>query len=167
MTSTDVATLAAERDIRNVLWRYCRSMDRIDAPLGYSVWHDGGTADYGPLFQGSGRGFIDWVCDYHRPMDAQSHQLSNMMVDVRGDTASSETYVTVALLYKQDGQQVLTTGRGRYLDTWSVRDGRWAIDHRSYVHDFAFTQPVDPMMGWGSRDLNDPSYAVLGAIGAA
>lgn len=36
------------------------------------------------------------------------------------------------------------------------------VDKRHYVHDFAFTQELgDVHMGWGARDLTDPSYAVL------
>ncbi len=167
MSSQAIETLLAREAIQAVLHRYCRSMDRIDAELGYTVWHEDGLADYGPLFQGTGRGFIDWVCDYHRSLEAQSHQIANKMIDVEGDRAGSETYVTVALLFRENGRQKLTTGRGRYLDRWSRRNGIWAIDKRHYVHDFAFTQEVEVMMGWGSRDLTDPSYAVLGALGAA
>lgn len=162
-----IRKLEAEREMHQVLRRYCRSMDRIDAPLGYTVWHEDGLADYGPLFQGTGRGFIDWVCEYHRPMEGQSHQIANTLISWNGERVSSETYITVALLHREEGQQVLTTGRGRYLDDWSHRDGRWAIDSRHYVHDFAFTQPVTAMMGWGARDLTDPSYTMLGALGAA
>jgi SnoaL-like domain len=168
MASHDpAAVVAAELEISRVLKRYCRSMDRIDAPLGYTVWHEDGVADYGHLFQGTGRGFIDWVCDYHRTLDAQSHQIANTLIDVRGDRAVSESYVTVALLFTEDGQSRLTTGRGRYLDTWSCRGGRWAIDARYYVHDFSETRGVDARPGWGRRDEQDPSYALLGALGSA
>jgi hypothetical protein len=168
MTLHDAAAvLAAELEISRVLKRYCRSMDRIDAPLGYTVWHEDGVADYGPVFQGTGRGFIDWVCDYHRTLDAQSHQIANTLINVRGDQAASETYVTVALLFTEDGQGRLTTGRGRYLDSWSYRGGRWAIDARHYVHDFSETRDVDARTGWGRRDAQDPSYALLGELGSA
>jgi hypothetical protein len=167
MPAPDLATLQAEREIERVLKRYCRSMDRIDADLGYTVWHDDGAADYGPIFQGSGRGFIDWVCEYHRTLDAHSHQIANILIDVRGERAASETYVTVALLFRKDSRALLTTGKGRYLDTWSRRAGRWAVDARRYMHDFAITQEVDPMLGSGRRDRDDPSYAALGALGAA
>ncbi|AMK16882.1 MULTISPECIES: nuclear transport factor 2 family protein [Sphingobium] len=168
MTVDVAANLAIEHEIRTVLFRYCRSMDRIDAELGYSVWHDDGTADYGALFKGTGRGFVDWVCEFHRGLDATSHQLSNILVNpVSADEAYSETYVTVALLGATDNENTLTTGRGRYLDRWTRRDGRLALAHRDYIHDFAITQKIDePMMGWGTRSTADPSYSLLGAIGA-
>lgn len=168
MMGTDSDVRQAREAITLVLQRYCRSMDRIDAALGYTVWHEGGTADYGSVFDGTGRDFVDWVCDFHRGLDATSHQIANILIDVRGDTAVSETYVTVGLLGTQEGKRVLTTGRGRYLDEWSHRESRWAIDRRRYIHDFAITQTVDVMDGWGRRDDGqDPSYALLGPTGAA
>ena len=164
----DLETLLAKSEIENVLKRYCRSMDRIDAELGYTVWHEGGLADYGPIYEGTGRGFVDWVCDYHRTLDSTSHQIANILIDVRGKRATSETYVTVSLLGTQDGSRTLIVGRGRYLDEWSHRDGRWAIERRRYVTDFATVQTgAEVMPGWGQRDLDDPSYGLLGPIGGA
>jgi hypothetical protein len=164
MTDGEAAEWAAHRAITDVIHRYCRSMDRIDAELGYSVWHEDGVADYGPLFQGSGREFIDWVCDYHRGIESHLHQVGNITIDLAGDHAGSETYITVALLHRQDGAQMLTTGRGRYLDRWSRRAGRWAIDRRHYVLDFAITESVTAQMGWGARDKTDPSYQIINAV---
>jgi len=166
MSSANLETLLAEREIVQVLRRYCRSMDRIDAALGYTVWHEGGLANYGPIFTGTGRGFIDWVCEFHRGLDKHHHQIGNALIDVQGDRAGSETYITVNLLFRKDGKQMLTTGFGRYLDRWSRRNGRWAIDERNYANDFSFTREVEAQIGWSARDLTDPSYAVLGALGA-
>ena len=135
--------IAAKWDIAEVLYRYCRSMDRIDADLGYTVWHDDGTAHYSGLFQGTGREFIDWVCELHRPMVATSHQVTNMLIEVDGDAAVSEAYVTVRLRTRNsEGELTDIVGAGRYLDRWSCRDGRWAIDHRNYVSDVSNSIPV-------------------------
>jgi hypothetical protein len=135
--------IEAMRDIRDVLYTYCRAMDRIDSELGYQVWHDDGTAHYSELFQGSGRGFIDWVCDLHRPMIATSHQITNIITSVDGDIAVSESYVTVRLrTHDNTGGLTDIVGVGRYLDRWSYRNNRWAIDHRQYVTDIRTSMPV-------------------------
>ena len=56
--------------------------------------------------------------------------------------AISEAYVTVCLRNEvEPGHVVDIVGRGRYVDRWSRRDGRWAIDHRRYVDDL--TNVVD------------------------
>jgi len=167
MKPIDIGTYTAELEIGRVLRRYCRSMDRIDPKLGYSVWHEDGLADYGSYFQGTGRRFIDWVCDFHRTVDATSHQIANTTIDLRGEHAASETYITAAVLFRKNGRQLLTTGRGRYLDDWSQRGGRWAIDKRRYIQDFAVTQETEAMPGWGRRDHSDPSYEMLRCIGSA
>ena len=51
----------------------------------------------------------------------------------------------------------------RYCDTWSRRDGHWAIDHRNTVIDFDLMSAVTPLHDhqWARRDPQDPSYAVL------
>jgi hypothetical protein len=163
--------------ITDALYRYCRAMDRIDAELGYSIWHEEGTAHYSGLYQGSGRGFVDWVCELHRGMIATSHQVTNVLIEVDGGSAASEAYVTVRLrVPTPDGGQADIVGAGRYLDRWSLRDGRWAIDHRDFVGDLTTTIPVpDPATAVGVRpaaevaviqvgrdDRKDPSYALLG-----
>jgi hypothetical protein len=163
MPAMDIDTLMAQRAITDVLIRYCRAMDRIDAKLGYSIWHDDGIADYGPVFKGTGREFIDWVCGFHRTLVSHSHQIANVLIDVQGERAASETYVAVGLLSAKDGGHSLVTGRGRYLDRWSKRNARWAIDHRQFVLDFAITQHVEAQLPWGARDSTDPSYKLLGA----
>jgi hypothetical protein len=53
---------------------------------------------------------------------------------------------------------------GRYLDQWSRRDGRWAIDKRVVVRDFSEVRDVTPtpLPPRIPRDRSDPSYAILG-----
>jgi len=155
--------------IRRQLYSYCRAVDRLDAPLGHAVWHEDGLADYGPMFNGSGRGFIDWVIEQHRGLEAHSHQIANILIHRDGgDTASSEAYVTAALRLRSDGRLLQIDVRGRYLDRWSQRDGRWAIAARRYVHDFDDMREVimSQSAGWGRRDGDDPSCALPG-FGAA
>lgn len=159
-----IEELAARQAITDQLYRYCRAMDRIDHELGYAVWHEGGAAEYGSLFQGTGRGFVDWVCETHRGLLSHAHELANVLIRVEGDRAVSEAYVNATLRFSQDDQLKQAEVHGRYLDTWSRRDGRWAIDRRVYVQDFDDVRDVTTALvgGWGKRDPQDPSYAVLG-----
>jgi len=160
--SVDIENLLAKQAITEVIYLYCRAMDRIDAELGYSIWHDDGIADYGEVFTGTGRGFIDWVCDFHRGILSHHHQVSNVLIAVDGDQAISETYGTVALLLNDDEKGLMEVrGRGRYLDQWSCRDKRWAIDKRQYVLDVGTIAPaVEHTPRWGKRDRSDPSYSL-------
>lgn len=156
-------TLADRQAIADLIYRYCRAMDRIDHELGYSIWHDDGTADYGSNYKGSGRGFIDQVCAQHAQLIGHSHQMTNIIIELDGDRATSESYVTAYLRIERNGQLKQMTVLSRYVDTWSRRNGRWGIDHRIALRDFDQISDVTPMSPAleGSRDRNDPSYSVL------
>jgi hypothetical protein len=158
-------TPADDRDaIVRQVYAYCRAMDRMDVELGYAVWHEGGEADYGPsIFQGTGRGFVDYVTKGHATLTAHSHQVTNVLLTLEGDRATSESYVTAALRSETEQGLMQTTVRGRYLDRWSFRHGRWAIDKRVYVHDFDDVRAVTPsgLPSSARRDRSDPSYAIL------
>jgi hypothetical protein len=162
----DAETLQAVADrqaITELLYRYCRAMDRIDAELGYTIWHEGATADYDGYYKGTGRGFIDKACETHRRVLAHSHQVTNIIIELDGDRAASESYVTANLRMKRGEQVKQLTVWGRYLDQWSRRDGRWGIDRRVQVHDLDEMREVTPSSEQQRtrRDHADPSYEFL------
>jgi SnoaL-like domain len=150
--------------ITDLIYRYCRAMDRIDREQGYAIWHEGGTADYGAeVYQGDARGFIDFVCTAHGHLLRHSHQVTNIVLDIDGDRAGSESYYTTALRIMRGGTPHEMRVWGRYIDTWSKRSGRWGIDHRIAVRDFDDIRAVTPMSddARSRRDRDDPSYTVL------
>jgi hypothetical protein len=122
--------LLAKQAITEQLYSYCHGLDKFDRELA-NIWHDGGTADYEGIFQGTGEGFLDWVWPVHQGCDKTSHQVTNMLISVDGDRASSETYVTATLRMGETD----VVARGRYIDSWSQRDGRWGVDVRRYEDD--------------------------------
>src|SRR5262245_55499902 len=162
--------LLDEREIRDVLYRYCRGVDRMDRPLTRSCWHAGGSADYQGMFTGDVDGLLDWMWKLHERMETHSHQLTNLQIEVARELAVSESYVTVVLRSKglrAPARDVFS--RGRYVDRWSRRDGRWAIDHRIYLQDWmtfvpATTEPTQPITG--RRDADDASYAAFAELRA-
>ncbi len=159
----NLAQMADHQAITDQIYRYCRAMDRIDHELGYSIWHEGGTADYGHNFQGSGRGFIDHVCAQHSSLQQHSHQVSNIIIELDGDKAGSESYITATLRMMQGAKTMQMCVISRYVDSWSKRDGRWALDHRIAVMEMDEMREVVPMRlhDQASRDRHDPSYTVL------
>jgi hypothetical protein len=171
MPETSVEVLAAKQAITEVLYHYCRGLDRMDRAMALSVWHPDGTADYGEIYRGTGHGFVDWVWHAHAAMAAHSHQITNVLIDVNpnGDRAVSEAYVTAAVRTNPpDGQTTDFVARGRYLDRWSRRSGTWAIDHRQYVDDLTeihhspTAELGDGSTSLGRRDHDDPSYELFG-----
>lgn len=156
--------LADRQAITDLIYRYCRSVDRLDIPLGHSIWHEDGIADYGDMYKGNGRGVIDLICEYHLQTLHHSHQISNILLELHGDLAASESYVTANLRIK-DGEIIKQISVwARYIDQWSRRHGRWGLDKRLVIIDFDEIRDVVPMGQYavGRRDRDDPSYTVLG-----
>jgi hypothetical protein len=138
-----LAALADKQEITEALHRYCHALDRYDREMALAVWHTDGTADYGAdLYQGPAEGLVDWLWETHSTTSARSHQVANILVELDGDEARSESYVTVALRFAPEGGDVVDSiARARYSDTWSRREGRWAIDHRKLTIDMSTTAP--------------------------
>lgn len=162
----DIHRIAATLDITDALARYCRSMDRMDDELAISLWHPGGTVQYEPgMFTGSATEFVQWLRPVHEAVDATTHRIANTIVRVDGDTAVSEAYGHVMLVTHRPGEpSEFRHSFGRYLDRWSLREGRWAIDHRRYVRETGWTAYERALPGDGRRDPSDISYGHLGSL---
>ena len=161
LSPAELREIHDRQQITQLLYCYCRAVDRIDEALGYTIWHDDAQVDYGRIYQGTGRGLIDFICAAHRHALVHSHQITNITLEIDADHARSEAYVTSAMrLMHADQLQQITT-RGRYLDNWSLRRGRWGIDKRIFVNDFDEIRPATSAFvppGF-ALDRSDPSYA--------
>jgi hypothetical protein len=152
--------------ITEQLYRYCRSVDRLDVPLGHSLWHEDAVADYGDIYQGSGRGVIDFICQAHLQLLHHSHQISNILITLNGDRAGSEAYVTANMRLKDQDQFKQMTVWGRYIDQWSRGDDGWKLDKRQTIIDFDEIRTAVPLGHYtvAKRGPDDPSYKVLGNL---
>jgi hypothetical protein len=163
-----VDELMAKQAIAEGLYRYCRSLDRMDKELYGTVFEAGARLDYGDYFVGTADQFSEWVWAQHEGMQAHSHQITNIIAGVATGEgrAESEAYVTVCLRTRPDGagKVVDIVDRGRYLDRWRKdSDGAWRIAVRRYVSDIQ--QVSDASMSpppTAIRDTTDPSYSLLG-----
>jgi len=158
----DAEVLGDRLAIMDQLYRYCRSVDRLDVPLGHAVFHPEATARF-PDFEGTGRGWIDHICAAHRDFLHHSHQVTNIVIEIDGDHAASESYVFATLQSSEDDKLVQRQFWARYVDTWSKRSGAWAIDTRECIVDFSAFGVVEalPMPSRARRDRSDPSYSIL------
>ena len=154
--------LIDRQQITEALYIYCRAVDRVDRELGYSIWHDDATVDYGEsIFIGPARGVIDHICDAQLHGIAHSHQIANIIIECAGEQAVSEAYVNSAMRMMHGDQLLQVNTRGRYLDRWSKRGGRWGIDRRVFVCDFDEVHPAvsGSIPSRQAMGPEDPSYA--------
>jgi hypothetical protein len=164
MTVYDLAAMSDRGEITDQLTRYCRAMDRCDHALGYSVFDETAVADYGAMYQGTGRGFVDFALAAHKGLLVHNHQISNILIAFDSGRANSETYVTMMARMDLGGGRLHDMrSLGRYIDRWTKREGAWRISHRRYIHEFDDNWPVTnaryPVAG--RRDESDASYEAL------
>ena len=175
----DLPNVAARMAITEVIYRYSRGMDRMDRGLALSCWHPGGTDDHAPLFVGTASDFVDWVFNLHADMIVTRHDITNILIDIDGDRAGTESYWQVLHRIEHEGTILDISARGRYLDTFEKLSGRWAIRHRQSVRDWSRVDPVSGPAGGSQlqpyvrrnnpdspetvsrRDRQDYSYRVL------
>lgn len=149
--------------ITDKIYRYCRSVDRLDVALGRSVFHKDSTADFGESYVGTGHGWIDYICEEHKKFLRHSHQVTNVIIELDSEKAGSESYVYATLQRKDDDNVMMHEFWARYIDAWSKRDGDWAIDSRHCIVDYGVVREVAAIGGdsRSRRDHTDLSYSVL------
>lgn len=136
LADRDGTALLAEREIRNVLYRYCRAIDRRDSELLRAVYHDDAFDDHGPRFRGGPDEFVAWVMPHMRDHFVRTmHRLHNILIELDGDSARVETYCVADHIRRgEDGKPSLSTFALRYIDRFEHRPGAgWRIAHRIVV----------------------------------
>ncbi len=162
--------LVDKDEIRDVMYRYCRAVDRCDRELLESCyWPD--ARDHHGFFVGNAHAFVDYVIPVLEHALSTTHQLGNVLIEVDGDRACAESYVHVThRLARPNGSLVDNKSNCRYLDSFERRGGEWKILFRAAVVDSMYDEPVVlnldasafagapvvPLMG--VRGGADPSY---------
>jgi len=157
--------LEAKDAIREKLYSYCRSVDRLDAELGYTVFAEDSFADYGDTFDGPGREAIDLILMQHEFTKYTSHQISNVIIKVNGNKAVSEAYCTACIEKDDEDGHGSYTARVRYNDTWECRDDNWMIVNRIVSGDISFFGGIESgleQFNTSRGDKSDPSYGCIG-----
>ncbi|MFD7008554.1 nuclear transport factor 2 family protein [Rhodococcus jostii] len=162
--------VAAELSIRRALVSYARGIDRCDADLLRSAYHDDAYDDHGDAFRGSASDFVEWVIPHLRSRFLSTmHTLHNVFINLDGETADVETYCIAHHVANSGLDELqMSVFACRYVDRFENRPGRgWRITHRTTVREWQANQPMlevaaqSPGFVLGSRDGNDPSYVSI------
>lgn len=125
---TKVQALVDRAEIVDCLNRYARGMDRHDREMVRSAYHENAIDVHGSQAFDV-EDFIDWAFAYHEPQLHHQHYVSNITIEVHGNTAHSECYYLFVARYA-DHETPLTVAGGRYVDRFERKGGHWAISTR-------------------------------------
>ena len=168
--------LIVKKEIEDLLYIYCRAMDRVDDDLALSVWHEDGTLQYFDRPVQTIRQFLAYSSPARLTLKSHTHAIVNILTKVDGDMAYSESYgISLGQQVPNDGVVIDDIYSGRYLDRWSKRDGKWGLEHRKYIPEsYAKTQSPEAWSGGraaggiippiAKRDRTDPSYAFFAGV---
>jgi SnoaL-like domain len=161
--------------IAQVLYRYCRGIDRMDADMTLACFASDAVLDYASLYKGDPGGFVRWLWPIHAAMKGHTHSISNIFLEQTAERLqTSEAYVMTTLRMSLTDNLVDLVSTGRYLDRWKNSSTGWVIDRRTYLSDLTTVRPVvsadlsqtlprlpGPHPVRVARDRGDLSYELL------
>jgi len=133
-----VRELVAKDEIRDVLMRYARGVDRGDPDLISSCFFPDSVDDHGGIELTGTEAGPRFTSSRKLSSSGQAgqHFQGNITIQLEGDKAYTETYTVSFLIVERDGAEY-TRYRGlRYLDRFERRNGEWKIAYRVVVDDW-------------------------------
>jgi hypothetical protein len=162
-----VEELIAKQAITEVVYRYCRGVDRSDRDLVRDCYWPEATDEHGS-FQGTRDEYLEWLFGRMLPRFTWSqHFIGNVLIDqldLDSGWAKCESYGQSRHHRPSDVPEHNLISGFRYVDDFERRDGEWRIARRicplEWVrvddHSLFFESP--PTHRRGTRDRLDPVY---------
>jgi len=140
-----LSALQARASIGACIARIARGEDRRDANiLGACFWPDA-TCDFG-IFGGGFDEYLAWVVPGSPAIPVTQHILGQSVIDLIGDLALAETYVTAYHRIDTGAEERDTVIGGRYLDRLEKRGHEWRIAQRTMLYDWY--QDIGASVDW-------------------
>lgn len=161
----------AKEEIRDVLMRYGRGVDRADADLLRTCYHPGAIEEHGSTYSGPIEPYLEGAIPRIRKMGTLAHYICNIHISLEGDKAYVESYLLTFARFEKDDKQFDTFTGGRICDRFENRGGEWRIAHRKMAFDWnhdmpaqetwclGLFNPADPRMVMGQKGEGDLSYS--------
>jgi len=139
----EVRHLVARREITKAIHAYMRGQDRLDPALQLTSFHPDADVDCG-LLRGGPEAYTDFAQGFLATMKGSQHLIGqiDLEVDTDAGTATGEVYFFAWHRVSEDGVERDLFMAGRYIDEYSLRDGKWAIQRRRELIDWAREDPA-------------------------
>jgi len=153
MTSQEPIHPAIERLlVREVLEKYLASLDDKDWDGIAGCFTDDAVSHYNdePDALHGGKGVADWL---HRMVayNATDHSLSNVRIEVTGDTAVAHSLVIATLHQGDEGVGRVQVRAIDYRDHLVKIDGQWRISERLHHPTMQYDAPSAPKVLYSSQ----------------
>lgn len=134
-----VDELISREQIRDVLYRYTRHIDRFDVEGVKSGYHPDADDIHWNSFIGNAHKFAEHILREMNGIEFVTHEVTNPLIELDGDRAFVESRYTsrvrIGFEGAAKGEWVESVAQGRYLDVFERRDGEWKIAHRRLAQD--------------------------------
>lgn len=168
MTLEDkVNKLYAHEAIRQNEYRWARAADRCDEEMFRSCHHEDALIEF-PFSNQQRDEFVQTTIEMVKTRYRNIfHHLGNILIDVDGDVAHVETYLSYTISTEPQPplpqpQQLYSRSNHRYLSKYLNRNGKWLIAHRTSVSELShemISTGWGPGLGYG---LNDKAPSMAG-----
>jgi ketosteroid isomerase-like protein len=177
MTSPDplLQEMLDEHQLRKLVHRYCRAVDRGDVAVLRSLYHDDAQDAHGGFSSGRATDFIDQMAAARPYLRSMQHHVTTLNFAIDGDVAEGEVYAIATHTFSSGDHDVDVIVGGRYLDKYVKRDVGWKIVERAIVTDWAhvndpsivdLSHPITRDTPTGSMNADDPAYGFFALLNA-
>lgn len=162
--------LLDKQAITEVLFLYCRAIDRKDVELLRSVYHED-AEDYHGVYNGTIDGLLELLRKGRDAPVKTHHSVSNILIELDGDVARTESYLNAVHRREDDTGTWDELLKCRYIDRFERRKGVWKIAKRVVVYDWGTVERATEKAWWdlvggdfifGKTDRTDPVYTERG-----
>ncbi len=120
--------------IQDTLVRFSTAVDSKQLDLLDRVFTPDATLDYAPIWgPGNFDEFMQWAKSTLDKFAACQHLLSNFVVEIDGDTASTRTELHNPIFVGEGESRQLINAHGHYLDQLVRTADGWRISHRKMI----------------------------------
>ncbi|MDT5296926.1 MAG: hypothetical protein QOG79_168 [Mycobacterium sp.] len=156
-----------EFQLRKLVHRYCRAVDRGDLVQLRDLYHDDAEDGHGAFSDGTADDFLRELAAARPHIRSMQHNVTTVNFAIDGDTAEGEIYTVATHTFGAGDRDVDVMVGGRYLDKYEKRSGTWKILVRKIVTDWAhvndpssvnLSHTITRDTPRGAPDANDPSF---------
>ncbi|WP_422749785.1 nuclear transport factor 2 family protein [Mycobacterium sp. WMMD1722] len=165
-----------EYQLRKLVHRYCRAVDRGDVSALRALYHDDARDDHGTFSAGAVDSFVEGIAAARPHLRSMQHHITTQNFEIDGERAEGEIYSIATHTFSAGEREVDVVVGGRYLDRYEKRRGAWKFLERAIVTDWAtvhdpsrrdLSHPITAGTPTGTLDANDPSYRFFSLFGGS